>query len=154
MHRHDPDVERLLLAAGWHPGRRVAELVTQWRGALESDGGFQLHAAAESVLLEYGGLVIESHGPGRDLARAPLHLDPMLALGEEDRLHEYFPELAGRDLFPLGETDHGHAFLAIDRQGAVVQVMDEVYGKWSSFDEALESLLLGRRGTDYGEAAG
>ena len=152
MQRHDPEVERLLVAAGWHPGRQVADLVAQWRGALESDGGFQLHPAAESVLLEYGGLVIDSHGPGRDLARSPLHLDPTLAVGEEDRLHEYFPELAGRDFFPLGETDHGHAFLAIDHRGAVVQVMDEVYGEWPSFDAALESLLLGRRGAASGEA--
>jgi hypothetical protein len=153
MQRHDPEVEQLLVAAGWYPGRQVTDLVARWRGALESDGGFQLHPAAESVLLEYGGLVIDSHGPGRDLARAPLHLDPTLALGEEDRLHEYFPELAGRDFFPLGETDNGHVFLAIDRGGAVVQVMDEVYGRWSSFERALESLLLGRRGSSYGEAA-
>ena len=153
MHKNDPEVERLLVAAGWHPGRQVADLVRQWRAALESDGGFQLHSAAESVLLEYGGLVIDSHGPGRDLARSPLHLDPTLVLGEEDRLREYFPELVGRDFCPLGETDHGHAFLAIDRRGAVVQVMDEVYGRWSSFEGALESLLLGRRGAGYGEAA-
>ena len=130
----------------------MSDLVAQWRRALESDAGFRLHPVAESVLLEYGGLVIDSHGPGRDLARSPLRLDPTLALGEEDRLHEYFPELAGREFFPLGETDHGHAFLAIDRRGAVVQVMDEVYGRWSSFESALESLLLGRRGAGYGEA--
>jgi len=153
MQRHDPEVERLLLAAGWYRGRQVADLVAQWRRALESEGGFTLHAPAESVLLEYGGLVIDAHGPGRDLARSPLHLDPTLALGEEDRLHDYFPELAGRGFFPLGETDHGHAFLAIDHRGAVVQVMDEVYGEWPSFETALESLLLGRRGAGPGAAA-
>jgi hypothetical protein len=131
----------------------VADLVARWRRTLESVNGFRLHAVAESVLLEYGGLVIDARGPGRDPTRASLHLDPLLALGEEDRLNEYFPILANRGFFPLGETDDGHAFLAIDRQGAVVQVMDELYAEWPTFETALESLLLGRRRASSNEAA-
>jgi acyl-coenzyme A thioesterase PaaI-like protein len=65
-----------------------------------------------------------------------VELDPTLALGEEDRLLDDFPELRDRNAFPLGEVDGGHAFLAIDAAGGTHLVVDEVYATWASFHVA------------------
>ena len=147
------EVEHLLRAAGWYPGRRVPARVAEWRAALEAGGRFILHPAAERVLLEYGGLAIDVDGPGRDVARSPLRLDPTLADGEEDRLLDRFPRLHGRSFFPLGEVAGGHAFLAVDRTGVIVELMDTIYAEWPSFAAALPALLLGWRVAGINEAA-
>ena len=140
----DSEVDSLLRDAGWHPSRRVPAAVARWRAALAADG-FVLHSAAEAVLLEHGGLVVGTEGPGAERARSVIQLDPALAIGERDRLHEYFDVLRGRAVFPLGKVAHGHAFLGIAEDGEVFLVMDEVYGRWPSFRAALRSLLLGLR---------
>jgi hypothetical protein len=138
-------IEHTLRNAGWREGRDVRELVTHWSAELAPEG-FRLHAAAERVLLEFGGLRVGSSGTGRERATSRLVLDPSLALGEHDRLHEYFDELRGRDVFPLGEVDGGHAFLAMAEDGEVFLLMDAIYDAWPSFESALPALLLGLRG--------
>ena len=107
-----------------------------------------MHAAAEATLLEYGGLHVGSVGPGIDLARSDVQFDPMLASGERDLFADAFPELHGRDVFPLGEAHHGHGFVGLAASGEAFLVMDEVYARWSSFHAALRGLLLGIRAAD------
>ena len=51
----------LLTEAGWSPGRAVD--VTEWRAEL-AEMGFVMHEAAERVLTEFGGLVLEAEGAG------------------------------------------------------------------------------------------
>ena len=136
----------MLRDAGWHPGRRVPDAVERWRTTLTPEG-FRLHAAAEAVLLEYGGLHIGRVGPGVDQARSDVELDPVLAAGEADRFGD-FPELAGRSVFPLGEAAGGHLFLGIAETGEVYALMDEVHGRWTAFSAALTHLLLGIRQAD------
>jgi hypothetical protein len=104
-----------------------------------------LHSAAESVLVEFGDLHIGTVGTGIDLATSDILVNPTVALGEDDRFYDYFPPLKGKALFPLGEVHRGHAFLAIDANGEVFELMDEVYCYWRSFGSALEALLLGLR---------
>jgi hypothetical protein len=141
------DVYRLLRDAGWFPGRHVPELVACWRSELEADG-FVLHRAAEAVLSEYGGLQIGSSRAGVECARSDVRVDPSLCIGERDRFHEYFAELQGRELFPLGEVAGGNAFLGITPTGEVYELMDAVFARWPSFETALRSLLIGIRPAD------
>jgi SUKH-3 immunity protein of toxin-antitoxin system len=145
-----PEVDRALRSAGWQPGRRVPELVTKWRLALESGSRFTLHQAAESVLIEFGGLRIERVGTGVEVSSLRVDLDPAVALGEDDRLLDYFPELHNRSVFPLGEVEGGHAFLGIDLTGVTYLVMDEVHGRWPSFPLALDGVLRGVRAPQLG----
>jgi len=48
-------------------------------------------------------------------------------------------------LYPLGELDDGHAFLAIDEQGRIFIVGDIFHYVDATFDAALDRLLTGRR---------
>ncbi len=139
------EVDRSLRAAGWRPGRHVPDLVRQWRVQLESGSRFILHPAAERVLLEFGGLHIGAAGPGVDRSPSELNLDPTVAAGEDDRFLDYFPELHGRAVFPLGEVDGGNGFLGIDTTGRTYLLMDEVCGRWPTFISAIEGLLRGIR---------
>jgi hypothetical protein len=59
-----------------HPGRRVPDALASWQVTLSADG-FVLHSAAESVLLEFGGLIVGKSGPGIERARSVVHLDPI-----------------------------------------------------------------------------
>jgi hypothetical protein len=142
--RFHPDVERLLREGGWASGRRASSEVAHWRQRLESPAGFVLHDAAKSVLLEFGGLRLGRSGPGVNVGRATLNLDPTL-VSDDQLLRDGFPQFRGRSLFPLGEVDGGHALLAVDISGEVYSFMDEVYGHWPTFDAALDGLLRGIR---------
>jgi hypothetical protein len=137
------EIGRLLRDAGWFPSRRLPEAVARWRSALEAEG-FVLHPAAEAVLVEFGGLHVGSMGPGVEMARSEVCLDPSLAVGERER----FAELRGRQVFPLGEVDGGNGFLGVDRAGAVYLVAEEVLARWPSFEAALRSLVTGTRGAE------
>ncbi len=140
----DPEVDRLLRDVGWFPGRCVPEAVAFWRSALEACG-FVMHLAAEAVLLEYGGLHVGGVWPGLDVARLDLELNPTLAVGERDRFKDYFPELQGRAVFPVGEAHRGRTCVGVSASGEVFLLMDQVYGRWPSFEAALRGLLLGIR---------
>jgi hypothetical protein len=64
---HSSEVTRLLLNAGWEPGRQVSTRV--W----ESDVGRPFPATL-AVLREFGGLRIGAMGPGIDFARSDVDL--------------------------------------------------------------------------------
>jgi hypothetical protein len=100
--------------------------------------------AAARVLLEFGALRFGSQGPGAKNARSSIELTPTLARGEEDRFSMWRDDRRPA-LFPLGEIDDGHAFIAIDPEGSVYAVGDEYWRIASTFDEALEVLTRGLR---------
>ncbi|WP_406511174.1 SUKH-3 domain-containing protein [Streptomyces sp. NBC_00161] len=137
-HVWSAEVDAVLRGAGWYPGRSID--TTVWRERLEADG-FRMHVAAEDFLREFGGLTVGSSGPGITRAREAFELDPLLALGEDDRFGEWGEEI-GRCLFPLGELDHGHAFLGLDEQGELYVVASWL-ARFGRMPEAMENLVLG-----------
>jgi hypothetical protein len=139
-----PETQAILRSAGWYPERRERERVAGWRRALSTPGGFELSAAAERVLEEFGDLRVERRGPGLEVARGGFELDPALAEGEEDRFARLGRPL-GANLFPLGEALGGHVFLAIDEAGRVYLVGDEIHALGSNIYQALDNLLMGRQ---------
>ncbi|MFE3073816.1 SUKH-3 domain-containing protein [Streptomyces sp. NPDC059247] len=132
------EVETVLRDAGWRPGRVVD--TRAWTERLEQDG-FRSHAAAECFLREFGELTVGHGGGGITRAREPFDLDPLLALGEADRFAEWSAEI-GHHLFPVGELDHGHAFLGLDENGELY-VVSSWLARFSRVPEALENLVLG-----------
>jgi hypothetical protein len=143
----EPEVDGLLRAAGWLPVRRVPDVVARWRAALEVEE-FVIHPAAEAVLREYGGLLIGAVGPGREMARSDLVVDPMVAAGERDRFENWLPELQARAVVPVGKAHHSHGLIGVAEVGEVFLLMDKVYARWPSFEAALHGLLLGLRQVD------
>ncbi|MGW1093504.1 SUKH-3 domain-containing protein [Streptomyces sp. NPDC002596] len=137
-HVWSAEVETVLRGAGWYPGRSID--TTGWRERLEADG-FRIHSTAEEFLREFGGLTVGSGGRGITRAREAFELDPLLALGEDDRFGEWGEEI-GRRLFPLGELDHGHAFLGLDEQGELYVVANWL-ARFGRMPEAMENLVLG-----------
>ncbi|MGW2581219.1 SUKH-3 domain-containing protein [Streptomyces virginiae] len=137
-HVWSAEVEAVLRGAGWCPGRRVG--TAGWWERLEADG-FRGHPAAEAFLREFGGLTVGHGGPGITRAREAFELDPLLALGEDDRFGGW-GEAIGRQLFPLGELDHGHAFLGLDERGELYAVADRL-ARFGRIPEAIENLVLG-----------
>src|SRR5262245_24871196 len=101
-------------------------------------------AAARSVLTEFGGLHIESHGLGTHRARRDADLRPCWTDTEFIGYPELEREL-GQRLYPFGEISRGNACLLIDESGRVYHLMDELIYVAPTFDSALECLLLGKR---------
>ncbi|WP_124812947.1 SUKH-3 domain-containing protein [Micromonospora globispora] len=61
MNDFSAETRRVLLEAGWRPGRRAD--TTAWRTPLEA-GGFDMHQAAERFLAEFGRLTFAHRGSG------------------------------------------------------------------------------------------
>lgn len=76
----------LLTEAGWSPGRAVD--ITEWRAELAGKG-FVMHAAAERVLTEFGGLLLEAEGAGLRSGRCALELDPALGAGPKKSFDDF-----------------------------------------------------------------
>jgi SUKH-3 immunity protein len=60
------ETEAQLTAAGWHLGRRETARVIEWRARLSA---FDMSAAAERALEEFGGIRVEAGGSGLECAR-------------------------------------------------------------------------------------
>jgi hypothetical protein len=144
MSRFSSETEQLLKRAGWFEGRCDSSQVEAWAHEMESPDGFKMSSVARSVLKEFGGLHIKPDGPGLECARSDIEINPLLAKCEEDRFFS-FSCFQSKQVFPLGEAVVGHTFAAIDEEGKVHLVMQEVQLVANSFDAALESLLLGMR---------
>lgn len=132
----------MLREAGWLPGRSVS--TTEWESTLRERGGFEIHHAARRFLAEFGGLLIDVHGPGKTMGKAPVRLDP-LAAEWEDEIFDVLSEEAGASLYPVGETDRRNNYLGIAPSGAVYIGMDSVRLLADTGDEALEKLIEGIR---------
>lgn len=129
-------VERILRSAGWSENRDVAPL----------DGVMQapLFPKAEEVLRQFRGLHFGECGPGIDCATSDVEIDPSLALYLLPEI-EALALTLGTRLFPLGEVCRGHGYLIMDEQGATYLLSDVLEPYASSFAQALEMLLLGKR---------
>ncbi len=139
MRDFSTEAERVLLAASWRPGRQVD--TTEWRTRIEASGLVSMHQAAQRILAEFGGLTFEHGGRGISRAREPFELNPLLALGEEDRFAEW-GEVIEKSLFPIGELDQGRYFLGCDESGGVYLVAD-----WLAYfgenRQAIDNLIIG-----------
>lgn len=140
MTRFSPEVEDVLRAAGWSPERRTA--VENWTTLFE-DEGIHAHQAAIDFLQEFGGLDVEIHGPGVTKAKEPFELDPSLCEGEEGRFTE-FGRRIGREIFPIGELDHGRYLLGID-QNTEIYVVETWIASFGPMPAAMDSLVLGMK---------
>jgi hypothetical protein len=141
----DAEVRRVLGDAGWTPTRRDAQAVDGWRQMIDSPGGFQMFPAARGALEEFGGLRVDRRGPGINRAKSSFRIDPTVAKLEYDRFHDFESELGVR-LYPLGEVDDGHAYLAVDESGRAYLLMEELFDQYPSVLAALASFIVGRRG--------
>ncbi|WP_394827857.1 SUKH-3 domain-containing protein [Pendulispora albinea] len=140
----DTLVRETLMRAGWVPGRRDEARANEWAHQLDSPGGLQIFDAARAALAEFGGLKVDVVGPGIDFAKTSFELDPLLAIGEEDRFEDAASQLARR-VYPLGDVGGGHAFLAIDDRGAVYFINESgptLLGH--TIENALAALIQGR----------
>ena len=138
MSSWSPEVDEVLEASGWTPGRRVDTAC--WRSMFEAVG-LAMHDAADAFLQEFGGLTVNVSGPGISCARTPFALDPELTWGEGDRFVEW-GEAIGRHLYPLGELDHGRFFLGIDEAG-VIYLVETWVASFGPMPHSMEHLVLG-----------
>lgn len=134
----NPEVEEVLRAAGWARGRRVD--VEPWR-RMFAEGGLAMHPAAEEFLAEFGGLSVNVSGSGITKAKEPFEVDPELCLDEEGRFLGWGARI-GRQLYPVGELDHGRFLLGIDERTEIYLVETWV-ATFGPAQEALEGLVLG-----------
>jgi hypothetical protein len=127
-------VRPLFVAAGWHPGRTIAPA---------ADVSVDHPAAA--ILTEFGGLHVGKSGAGEECAKGDVafkHLDP------EEFVLDVWGKLLSTELVGIAEVHHNHAALYVDRSGRCFChsiVDDGFYFEGSSFGEAIERVLLGRR---------
>ncbi|MDQ0812979.1 hypothetical protein QFZ63_004693 [Streptomyces sp. B3I7] len=141
-------VDAALRTAGWTPGRWDIQQAEIWADTLRdhtTPGGHQ-HAvfpAAVEAWAEFGGLHLTAQEPGRQLAAAPLHLDPLHGLHLARTLGDLGRAL-GTELSPLGEETDSRALLAIDAEGRTY-ALDHT-GDWylgATIDQGLTTLLTG-----------
>ena len=137
-----------LTQAGWFPGRRQLPRAEQWADALISHNSPEGHRhsvfpAAVEAWAEFGGLTVGVEGPGRDLARTPFSIDPLVGLYQPRTLADLSRSL-DLPLAPLGEEYGGQALLAIDALGRVYSL--DHTGEWflgPTVDRALTALITG-----------
>ena len=141
-------VDAALRAAGWQPGRWDIKQAEIWADTLRehtSPAGHR-HAvfpAAVEAWAEFGGLHITPTGPGRQVAPATLHLDPLHGLHMARTLGDLGRAL-DTDVCPVGAETDTHTLIAIDAQGRVY-ALDHT-GDWylgPDIDQALGALTAG-----------
>ena len=134
---------RTLANAGWtETWDRSADL-EQWERALPE---FTMSDAARDALRRYGGVQVRESGAGEEWARNSFHVEPTLCWGESDRFAD-FEAIVGTALFPLGEIQDGHVFLAIGADGRVFGLMMEIGLVGETMEDAIEALTRGLRWT-------
>ncbi|MET8148616.1 SUKH-3 domain-containing protein [Actinoplanes sp. NPDC005259] len=118
--RFPADVGRVLVDAGWFPGRDVAAAVDAWaRENAEKVEAFPFFAAARAALCEFGGLVLpQFDGDGKLGGGFSSHLYPTTVGFFADRA-EGFDEDYGFAVFPLGFSEDDAAVIAMDERGRV-----------------------------------
>ncbi len=146
--RFPATVDTTLRNAGWQPGRWDIRQAETWADALRdhtSPAGHR-HAvfpAAVEAWAEFGGLHITTRSPGRQLAPATLHLDPLHGLHMARTLGDLGRALS-TEVAPLGHEPDTHTLLAIDTEGRTYAI--DHTGDWylgTTVDQALTALLTG-----------
>jgi hypothetical protein len=132
-------VERTLTTAGWSPRRRVD--IGEWRDSLAPEG-FEPHAAVRDFLTEFGGLMVNVSGAGRDHARISFNLDPTLCWGQKKWFDSLDGSTAGQ-LYPIGEERDGNASLAMDVSGVVYMLFNGQIKRVGPGATALARLIEG-----------
>ncbi|OIK01504.1 SUKH-3 domain-containing protein [Streptomyces colonosanans] len=146
--RFSAAVDAALRAAGWQPGRWDMQQAEIWADTLrdhESPAGHRhtVFPAAVEAWAEFGGLRITAQGPGRQLAAATLHLDPLHGLHLARTLGDLGRAL-DTEVCPLGTEPDSRTLLAIDTEGRVY-ALDHT-GDWylgPDIDHGLTTLLAG-----------
>ncbi|MFE7890695.1 SUKH-3 domain-containing protein [Streptomyces sp. NPDC057412] len=141
-------VDAALRAAGWQPGRWDIKQAEIWADTLRdhtSPAGHRhtVFPAAVEAWAEFGGLHIAPGGPGRQIAPAALHLDPLHGLHMARTLGDLGRAL-DTDVSPLGAETDTDSLLAIDTEGRVY-ALDHT-GDWylgADIDRALAGLVTG-----------
>ncbi|MEU3949904.1 SUKH-3 domain-containing protein [Streptomyces sp. NPDC029526] len=150
--RFPEPVDAALRTAGWQPGRWDIKQAEIWADSLRdhtSPAGHRHHVfpAAVEAWAEFGGLSLHPTAPGRQVAPAALHLDPLHGLHLARTLGDLGRALDTR-LSPLGAETDTDALLAIDAEGRVY-TLDHT-GDWylgPGIDHALTALLTGTHPT-------
>ena len=135
-----------LKAAGWHERRCCNSFALKSKEQLKASG-FAVYDAALDVLKEFGELIIGESGPGQFAARTQISIEPQRALKfyTEDFL-EY--ELVLKTLLcPIGVASDDTA-LGIDSEGRVYLLGNWIWLLGESFDEALETCIIGKLGRE------
>ncbi|AZS86783.1 SUKH-3 domain-containing protein [Streptomyces griseoviridis] len=141
-------VDAALRDAGWQPGRWDIKQAEIWADTLRehvSPAGHR-HAvfpAAVEAWAEFGGLDITPGGPGRQIAPAAFHLDPLHGLHMARTLADLGRALDA-EVSPLGAETDSQSLLAIDDEGRVY-TLDHT-GDWylgPTIDRALATLISG-----------
>ncbi|MFF8592669.1 SUKH-3 domain-containing protein [Streptomyces sp. NPDC015220] len=146
--RFTAPVDAALRAAGWQPGRWDIKQAEIWADTLRehtSPAGHRhsVFPAAVEAWAEFGGLRLTPTGPGRQIAPAELHLDPLNGLHMARTLGDLGRAL-GTEVCPLGNETDTQALLAIDAEGRVY-ALDHT-GDWylgPDIDQALTALVSG-----------
>lgn len=146
MGRFSAKTENTLQRAGWYPGRQVPDKLASWKDN-EMLSHFEMFPTAERILLEFGGLRVDEYGPGETCAQEPFVVDPTVAAFEQE-LFRYFSTLVNTRLYPLGEVDNGHNYWAIGENKQVYLLMNDIQLLGDNIDEALENLIICRKGID------
>lgn len=139
--RFSQEVLRLLLKAGWFPGRKVPIPV----GPFE----FELFEFARQTLEEFGGLEIGEQGAGEQLARDILDFTQTDFIGLREALLDDEPLSDARTeegcrVFPVGKTCSSHIALLVDEFGRLYQYYDRLERLGDSIGEGFANVLLGR----------
>ena len=146
--RFSVPVDAALRTAGWQPGRWDIKQAEIWADTLRghiSPAGHRhtVFPAAVEAWAEFGGLRPAAQGPGRQLAPAALHLDPLHGLHLARTLGDLGRAL-DTEVCPLGEESGSQALIAIDAEGRVY-ALDHT-GDWylgPDIDQGLTTLLSG-----------
>ena len=147
--RFPADVDRILRAGGWVPGRDVRATVDPWLAQLLVDEELladrpEALAAARPVLHEFGGVYCQIYGPGRDKALSPFGFypqeDPPDPFSFED-----LGEQVGAKLFPIAyaEEYRQHIVMAADGRVFMDNSPNECFVA-ATPDEAIVVLAQGR----------
>jgi len=141
-------VDAALRAAGWQPGRWDIKQAEIWADTLRdhtSPAGHRhsVFPAAVEAWAEFGGLRIHPTGPGRQIAPATLHIDPLHGLHLARTLGDLGRAL-DTQVAPLGAETDTESLLAIDAEGRVY-ALDHT-GDWylgPTIDHGLTTLISG-----------
>ncbi|MFD5655223.1 SUKH-3 domain-containing protein [Streptomyces sp. NPDC127039] len=141
-------VDAALRDAGWQPGRWDIKQAEIWADTLREHSSPAGHRhtvfpAAVEAWAEFGGLHIAPTGPGRQIAPATLHLDPLHGLHMARTLGDLGRALDTQTC-PLGTETDSQALVAIDAEGRVY-ALDHT-GDWylgTTIDTALATLVGG-----------